>query len=225
MFVWATRQASVLTLRALFYVGLFVSVVLLHVAVTSALRAGGWPGGPALAVSGVLVLVLVLSANYLADRAIKRRAAAREAERVALGLPDGPCCVVWRQGSAGEAAMPWDLERPLRAPYPKLAKRFGVEGVAVVDFEIGVDGAAKHIHCVDAWPSDAFFTAAAHALGQAKFIAKPDRAPRFGASYRMPFVFRIAGAAKLKDRGRKALPHRPVLFAAARAVEQLRKLA
>ncbi|MGE3142009.1 MAG: TonB family protein [Hyphomonadaceae bacterium] len=224
MFIWATRQASLLTMRALFYLGLFTFVVLLHVAVTSALRGQGWPGGAALAVSGALVLAVVLGANHLADREIKRRAAARDAARAAARLPEGPCCVVWRSGE-GEAAMPWTLAKPLRAAYPPLAKRFGIEGMVIVDFEIGADGAAKHIHCVDAWPSDLFFRAAARALEAAEFIPNPAFKPRFGVSYRMPFVFRIAGAAALKDRGQKALPHRPALIAAVRAVEQLRKRA
>lgn len=224
MFVWATRQASILTLRALFYVSLFTFVVLLQIAATSAFRSMGWAPGPSIAVAGALVLAVVLSANYGAEIVRRRRAAARERERGALKLPDGPCCVVWKPGQ-GEAAMPWELTAPLRAPYPKLARRFGIEGVAVVDFEIGADGAPKHIACVDAWPSDVFYQAAATALAASRFVQKPGASPRFGTSFRMPFVFRIEGAARLKDRGKRALPHRPALFAAAKAVDQLRKRA
>lgn len=225
MFVWATRAVSVLGLRALFYVSLFLAVVVLQVAATSGLRALGLSPGMSLSISGFLVLGVVLTANYGAGILIKRRAAAREAERRAMKLPDGPCCVVWKSGGEGEAPMPWDLVGALRAPYPPLARRLGVEGVAIVDFEIGADGAPRHIHCVDAWPSDVFFEAAAAGLRACHFTPKPGAKARFGASYRMPFVFRISGAARLKDQGRKALPHRPALIAAARAVEQLRKRA
>lgn len=115
--------------------------------------------------------------------------------------------------------MPWDLVAPLRAPYPQLPQRLGIEGYAIVDFEIGADGAPKHIACVDAWPTDLFFEAAATALRQARFAVKPGERARFGASYRMPFVFRISGAAKLQDRGRRALPHRPFVIGAVRAAE------
>lgn len=223
MFVWATRTLSVFALRGLFYLGLFLAVVVLHIAVTSALRAEGWNPGAALAVSGGLVLATVLGGNYAAGELRRRRAISREVARLALGLPEGPCCVVWRaKDDAKTSAMPWDLATPLRAPYPPLARRLGVEGVAVVDFEIGADGAPKNIHCIDAWPSDVFFHAAAAALREARFTIKPGRKARFGRSFRMPFVFRIAGAARLKDKGRRALPHRPVVIAAMRAAERLR---
>lgn len=219
MFIWATRTASVLTARALFYIGLFLFVVVLQVAITSALRSAGWSPALALLVSGAVVLAVVLGANYGAEVLRRRRAQAREALARALKLPDGPCCVVWATGE-GESAMPWTLTEPLRVPYPALPKRMGVEGVAIVDFEIGVDGAPKHIGCIDAWPSDIFYEAAATALRNARFVVKPGATARFGTSFRMPFVFRIAGAAKLKDRGRRALPHRPVMFAAVRAAEK-----
>ncbi len=225
MFVWATRRASIITLRALFYVSLFFAVVVLQVAGVTTLRGMGWNGGLSLTVSGALVLALVLAANYGAEQVRKRRAAAREAERARLGLPEGPACVVWRAGAGDEEAMPWTPLAPLRAPYPPLARRLGVEGVAVVDFEIGADGAPRHIHCVDSWPSEVFFEAAQLALKDARFEEKPGKKARFGVSYRMPFVFRIAGFAQIKEHGRRALPHRPALFAAARAVEQLAKRA
>jgi TonB family protein len=91
--------------------------------------------------------------------------------------------------------MPWTLSAPLRARYPALARRLGVEGVAVVDFEINAQGGAKTIQCVEAWPSDVFYAAAREALERARFEPREDQHVRFGASYRMPFVFRIAGAA------------------------------
>jgi len=219
MFIWATRTASVLTARALFYIGLFLFVVVLQVAITSGLRSAGWSPALSLLVSGAVVLGVVLGANYAAEELRGRRAAAREALARVLNLPEGPCCVVWKSGE-GESAMPWALTAPLRVPYPALAKRTGVEGVAVVDFEIGADGVPKHIACVDAWPADIFYQAAATALRQARFEMKPGATARFGASFQMPFVFRIAGAAKLTERGRRALPHRPVVIAAVRAAEK-----
>lgn len=225
MFVWATRTVSILALRALFYIGLFLFVVVLQVAVTSGLRALGLSPSISLLVSGVVVLVTVLSANFWASRAQLRFQTRHERARAAQGLPDGPCCVLWKTDQGGEAPMPWSLTAPIRAPYPRIAKRFGVEGLAIVDFEVGADGAPKHFSCVDVWPSDVFYKAAVQSLREARFEVKPGAAPRFGASYRMPFVFRIAGAARLKDRGKNALPHRPVVMAAVRAAEQLAKRA
>ncbi len=222
MFVWATRAASAWIARAAFYVGLFLFVVVLQVAVTSALRAAGWEAGPALVASGAVVLGFVLAVNFGVSRVLAQRAGAREEARKRLGLPDGPCCVIWRAGGGeeGEDAMPWSLAAPLRTPYPALARQCGVEGVALVDFEIGADGAARHIACIEAWPTDQFFDSAAAALREARFVLKPGAKPRFGASYRMPFVFRIAGAARLKDQGQRALPHRPLMIAAVRAAEK-----
>jgi TonB family protein len=119
--------------------------------------------------------------------------------------------------------MPWQLAGPLRARYPKLARRLGVEGVAVVEFEVGAGGVVKNAHCIYAWPSDVFFEAAREALLRARFEPKPDVHVRFGASYRMPFVFRISGASRLSDRGVRARPLRPALAAARSAVEKLRR--
>jgi hypothetical protein len=68
-----------------------------------------------------------------------------------------------------------------------------------------------------------FFDAAREALLRARFEPKPDLHVRFGASYRMPFVFRIAGASTLPDHGVRARPLRPALNAARRAVEKLRR--
>lgn len=221
MLVWATRTVSALLLRALFYSGLFGAVAIVHVAVTSGLRSAGWSAGVSLFVSGAAVLGAVLVLVNIADYVRERRAAAREIERMRQGLPGGPCCVVWRAGEGG-AEMPWDLIGPLRARYPALARRLGVEGVAVVDFEINSEGAAKNIHCLYAWPSDVFFEAAREGLAQARFQPKTGAQPRFGASFRMPFVFRIAGAARLKDSGLRARALRPVLKAASVAVEKPR---
>jgi TonB family protein len=226
MLVWTTRTFSALTLRALFYGALFLVVVVVHVALTTAMRAHGWNGGASLFASGAVVLVLVLLLTNFGDWLRARRAAAREMLRVRQGLPAGPCCVVWKKAEGeAESDMPWDLVGHLRARYPKLARRLGVEGVAVVDFEINAEGAAKNIHCVYAWPSDVFFDAAREAMAHAKFSPKPDTHPRFGASFRMPFVFRISGAARLKDSGRRARTLRPGLHAAQQAVEKLRKSA
>jgi len=225
MLVWATRRFSALTLKALFFSGLFLVVVTAHVAVTSALRAAGWNGGLALAVSGAIVLVIVLIGVQLAEYLGERRAAAREIERMRQNLPGGACCVIWRGADAPDIDMPWTLAQPLRAPYPKLARRLGVEGYAVVDFEISAEGVAKNIHCVDAWPSDVFFDAARDALKDARFSPKAEAQVRFGIGYRIPFVFRIAGAARLKDKGLRARPARPALRAAQAAVEKLRRSA
>jgi hypothetical protein len=70
-----------------------------------------------------------------------------------------------------------------------------------------------------------FYEAAREAMLRVRFQPRGDIHPRFGASYRMPFVFRIAGAAKLRERGHRAKPLRPTLDAAADAVEKLRRSA
>ena len=64
--------------------------------------------------------------------------------------------------------------------------------------------------------------AAREALTVAKFQPKPDTHVRFGSSYRIPFVFRIAGAAKVQESGRRARKLRPTLHAAQQAVDKLR---
>lgn len=226
MLVQATRTVSTWTMRALFYGGLFVVVVASHVGLTAALRAQGWAGGTSLFVSGAVVLGLVVVLVNFADWLRKKRAEWREHARIKQGLPDGPCCVVWRPGvnatDDDEAAMPWEVAGPLRARYPRLARRLGVEGVAVVDFEVGAGGRVKNVHCVYAWPSDVFYEAAREAMLRTKFEPKGDRHVRFGASYKMPFVFRISGAAKVSQSGRRARKLRPTLQAAADAVDKLR---
>lgn len=228
MLVQATRTLSTLTLRALFYAGLFAVVVVLHLALTGALRQQGWGGSAALLVSGASVLGLILLMVNFAEWVREKRAERREMLRIRQGLPAGPCCVVWKSAEpaldedGGDEAMPWEISGPLRARYPKLARRLGVEGVAIVEFEVAAGGKPKNIHCVYAWPSDTFYEAAREALAIAKFQPKPDQHVRFGSSYRMPFVFRIAGASKLNEYGRRARKLRPTLHAAQQAVEKLR---
>jgi len=225
MLISATRTVSALTMRALFYGGLFVFVVIVHLALTGALRAQGWGGSASLLASGAAVLALVLVSVNVADWVREKLAARREMQRLRQGLPSGPCCVVWKNAEPAqesEEGMPWEVAGPLRARYPKLARRLGVEGVAIAEFEVAVGGKVKNVHCVYAWPSDVFFHAAREALLAAKFQPKGDQHVRFGASYRMPFVFRIAGASKIKDAGRRARRLRPTLHAAQQAVEKLR---
>lgn len=234
MLIRTTRTLSTWTMRALFYAALFAVVVLSHLAITTLLLAQGWGGGVAMLIAGAVVLAFVIvvfsAGEWLRDRLRERR----EMQRVNQRLPSGPCCVVWnapeeksvRQLLADEEAdhsdMPWDVVGPLRARYPKLARRLGVEGVAIAEFEVGADGRAKNINCVDAWPSDVFYEAAREALLHAKFQPK-DVHVRYGVSYKMPFVFRISGASKARDAGRRARTLRPTLVAAQQAVENLRQ--
>lgn len=227
MLVSATRTARVLTLRGAFYAGLFLVVVMAQVGISSALKQEGWAPAWALMASGAVVLAIVLAGLKLAGVLHHVRAEYRERKRIEQKLPDGPCCVVWRPNAASDDGgdMPWRLVGPLRARYPKLARRLGIEGIAICDFEIGADGAPKNVHCVYAWPSDVFFDAAREALLNAKFAPSGDEHPRFGVSFKMPFVFRIAGAARLKERGRRARPLRPGLTAAGNAVSKMRRSA
>lgn len=229
MLVRATRTLGEWAGRAVFYLALFVAVVVLHLAITGALRQSGFDSNLALFISGAIVLGLVLAMMSLHGWVHEKRTAWREVRRMKQRLPSGPCCVVWR-GADGPAkpgdeddSMPWDVVGPLRARYPRLARRLGIEGVAIAAFEVNAEGKAKNIHCVDAWPSDVFYEAAREALTHARFEPKPDVHPRFGASYRMPFVFRIAGASRLKESGRRARRLRPGLQAAQQAVENIRR--
>ena len=224
MLVQVTRTASALTLRALFYGGLFVFVAAAHLALTGALQRQGLSGSAAITASGASVLAFVLITVNVADWVRERLLDRMEARRVRERLPEGPCCVVWRAGGGDEDdGMPWETVGPLRARYPKLARRLGVEGVAIAEFEVGADGRAKNIFCVDAWPSDVFFDAAREALSYARFQPKYDEHVRFGASYQMPFVFRIRGASKLDERGRRARQLRPMLHAAQELAQRLRQ--
>lgn len=229
MLVQATRTLSTLTLRGLFYAGLFTVVVVVHLALTSALRSQGWGPSASLLASGAVVLGLVLGLMSFAEWVREKRAADREIQRMKQRLPSGPCCVVWKSAEPAQteeddgSAMPWEIAGPLRARYPKLARRLGVEGVAVVEFEVSATGKAKTIHCVYAWPSDVFYEAAREALTVAKFKPKPDTHVRFGSTYRIPFVFRISGAAKVKESGRRARKLSPTLHAVEQAVEKIRR--
>ncbi len=233
MLIRTTRTLSTWALRALFYAVLFGVVVIAHLGISGALRAQGWDGGTSLLVAGAAVLVLVIlltnAAEWLRDRLRERR----EMQRVEQRLPSGPCCVIWRapeeksvrqlidEEGDDHSDMPWDVAGPLRARYPRLARRLGIEGIAIAEFEVGADGRAKNINCVDAWPSDVFYDAAREALEHARFQPK-DVHVRYGASYKMPFVFRISGASKARDSGRRAQTLRPTLVAAQQAVEKIR---
>lgn len=234
MLIRTTRTLSTWAMRALFYAALFAVVVLSHLAITTLLLAQGWGGGVAMLIAGAIVLVFVIvvfsAGEWLRDRLRERQ----EMQRVKQRLPSGPCCVVWRapeektvrqlldEEEGDHSDMPWDVVGPLRARYPKLARRLGIEGVAIAEFEVGADGRAKNINCVDAWPSDVFYDAAREALMLTRFQPK-DVHVRYGASYKMPFVFRISGASKARDAGRRARTLRPTLVAAQQAVENLRQ--
>jgi TonB family protein len=189
----------------LFLAGLFLFVIILQGALVASLRGLGINGGPALLISGAVILPAVLAVAALARWISARAAAKLEAAREAAALPNGACCVIWREPGGAAAEFPWELQGDVRAAYPKLARRLGIEGYAVVDFEVGADGAAKNLHLVDVWPAPMFYDAATEALRQARFALRPGAAPRFGPSYRIPFVFRIRGAAKVRDKGRSAM--------------------
>jgi|CXWL01.1.fsa_nt_gi TonB family protein len=208
MLVTATRTLWALALRALFYGVLFLVVVFVHLAITGALRQQGLGGAFALTVSGAFVLGVVLLSLAAAEMLKEREAAAWEAARAKQGLPEGACCVVG-EWSDDEEAMQWAPVAPLAPTYPKVAQRFGIEGVAVVDFEVSAEGRAKAIQSVDAWPTEAFFKAARRALREAQFEPKPDVHARYGEVFRMSFVFRLhqkgripRAAASMAFRGR-----------------------
>jgi hypothetical protein len=50
-----------------------------------------------------------------------------------------------------------------------------------------------------------------------RFALRPGAAAKFGPSYRIPFVFRISGAAKVSDKGRSAIT--PLAHGAKRAAK------
>lgn len=226
MLVRASHAASALISRLMFYAALFLVVVIVHLGLTSALKKQGWNGSVSLLVSGAVVLALVLAGLQVGEWIRTWRANQREKMRLRQKLPEGACCVLWnpKEHDLG-SEMPWDLIGDMRARYPKLARRLGVEGYAIAEFEMSAGGVAKNVHVVDAWPSDVFFHAAREALLHARFEPKGDFHVRFGASYRMPFVFRISGAAKLRDTGRRARTLRPGLNAAGKVVDKLRSAA
>lgn len=220
MRVSATRTISAYALGAAFLTCLFLVVVLAQIAVVSALRGAGLGGGAALSIAGAVVFAAVMALNH-GVRTLRRRALlAREAARAAHALPDGPCCVIWR--GRGEAEFPFELEGDVSVIYPGVARRLGIEGVAVVDFEIGADGAPKNLHPVDSWPTPLFYEAAAAGLREARFRPRdPSKAWR-GPSYRMPFVFRLRGAARVRDTGRRTPPRGTLLWAVRKLLTHLR---
>jgi TonB family protein len=201
--VSATKAVGAWTARALFFAGLFVLVVVMQTAVMSALRGLGVGGGLALMISGAVILATVFGVTNAARARARYTRARIEAQRRDLGLPDGACCFSWKPQTEA-ADFPWELESQIHAHYPRLARKLGVEGYALVDFEISADGLAKNLHCLDVWPAPIFYDAAAEALRAARFRLRPGAAARFGPSYRIPFVFRIRGAARVKDLGHSA---------------------
>jgi TonB family protein len=223
MLVRATRMLSTWVLRAVFYAVLFLVVVIVHVALTTALRQHGWNGGLSLLVSGAAVLFLVLTIVQGADWLRQQLERRRETQRLRLKLPAGPMCLLWRPTLEpdGAATMPWEVIGPMRARYPSLPRRLQVEGYAIAEFEVSAEGRAKNIHLVDAWPSDLFFAAAKEALEHARFQPSLDEHVRYGASYRMPFVFRLNGISRLSEKGAHAKTLRPILHATQRLVEKL----
>jgi TonB family protein len=109
----------------------------------------------------------------------------------------------------------------MRARYPALPRRLQIEGYAVAEFEVSAEGRAKNIHLVDAWPSDIFFTSAKEALLHARFQPSLDEHVRYGATYRMPFVFRLSGMSRLPEKGARAHTLRPIFHSTQRVVENL----
>jgi len=223
MLVRATRTLSTWILRALFYAALFLVVVIVHLALTTALRQRGFNGSLSLLISGAAVLVAVLLLVQAAAWLRQWLYEQRELTRARLRLPIGPTCLIWQPNSeqAETSPMPWEVIGPMRARYPSLPRRLGIEGYAIAEFEVGANGRAKNIHLVDAWPSDIFFTSAKEALQHARFQPSLDEHVRYGASYRMPFVFRLATASRLTEKGARAKTLRPILHAAGRLVENV----
>lgn len=202
MRVSATRRAADFAGGLFFLALVFIGVILIQGGVHGALRNAGVGGGTALLISGAATFGTVVGGFALFRLWTAFDLKRAENERDRLGLPSGPTCIVW-QGEEG-AQMPWSLDHPVRVHFPKIARRFGIEGVAVVEFDIAPEGQVKNIHCIDAWPADIFYDAAHAALKDARFVVRPGEVPRFGPSYRMPFVFRIQGAARVKNLGRIA---------------------
>jgi TonB family protein len=204
--VVAPRVISNFALSTAFLFSLFFGVIFLHMAINAMLRNAGLEGGLSLLLAGGLAFVLVVSAWVVGQDLLAQRRRRHEAEREALGLPDGPCCVIARTTEGAE--MPWAMTTAVQVDYPRAARRFGIEGMAVVDFEVSADGRPKNLHCIDVWPHRIFYEAAAKALLQARFRARPGAKPRFGPTYRMPFVFRIQGGSSVRDLGRRAKTRR-----------------
>jgi hypothetical protein len=207
------RQLAAWSVRGLFYLGLFLLVIVGQVGITAILRQQGMGPSLSLAAAGGAVLAIVilalLSYNALANWYWRRR----DAQRAALGLPDGPVCAIWKWRPPTE--LPWVSLKPFHARFPPIAKSFGIEGFAIIEFEIGSDGKAKNLNAVEFWPARIFHDAAAEALTEAEFRPRQGMTPRFGESYQLGFVFRILGAARVRDPGRRARRLRP-RFAQAR---------
>jgi TonB family protein len=206
MLVTVAKRASLALGAAAFYTALFFIVVVLQIALVTGFRAAGLPGGAALLAAGAIVAVFVIALTMVVNGRARRRAEFLEAERRRLGLPDGPCCLVWR--APPPPALPWDFASTVEAVYPPAALHLRIEGIAVVAFEVTPEGKATRLFCVDAWPSDAFYAPAEAALREAVFTLKPGANPRFGETYRLPIVFRIQGAAKVRDPALRARPRR-----------------
>jgi len=62
---------------------------------------------------------------------------------------------------------------------------------------------------------------AKEALQHARFQPSLDEHVRYGASYRMPFVFRLKGLSQIAEKGERAKTLRPILHATQRLVENL----
>lgn len=200
--VVAPRALSDFAVSTLFLATLFVVVLFLHFSINAMLRNAGLAPGLSVTLAGALAFIGVLSVWIIGQDSQARRRRQVEAERAALALPEGPCCVVFRGGEGAE--MPWAMTTTVEVAFPRIARRLGIEGVALVEFEIGADGRAKNLHCADVWPHRLFYDAAADALLRARFTARDGAEPRFGPTYRMPFVFRIRGGAAVADYGRRA---------------------
>ncbi|MBL8549543.1 MAG: energy transducer TonB [Hyphomonadaceae bacterium] len=192
MLVWATRTLPEAVIRGLILLTLFVIVVVLEIGLSTGLLALGLNSAAAFTLAGVVVLTVVLSLNWFLRSIRVERARGREAARKRNELPDGPCCLVL-EGPDEPPPLPWDLRKPIRTRYPPLARRLGVEGIAVAAFEIGADGRAKGVRCVESWPSDMFFRAASSALKGARFRPPQGRSAQLSATYQLPFVFRLGG--------------------------------
>jgi len=223
MLVRATRTVSTWILRALFYAALFLVVVIVHQGLTAALREQGLNGSLSLLISGALVLIVVLALVQASTWLRQWLHERRELMRARLRLPVGPTSLIWQPNSelAQTSPMPWATIGPMRARYPGLPRRLEIEGYAIAEFEVSASGRAKNIHLVDAWPSDIFFKSAKEALQQARFEPSLDEHVRYGASYRMPFVFRLPGSSKLVEKGARAKTLRPIWHATQRLVKNV----
>ena len=222
MLVRASHAASALISRLLFYAALFLVVVVVQMALTTALKGQGWNGGLSLFVSGAVVLALVLAGLQVGEWIRSWRASGREKARVRQKLTDGACCVLWKPQEHDLGSEMPGTSWALRARYPELARRLGVEGYAIAEFEVGADGAPR--------------TSIASMLGRRTFSSTPHvkrccmrvLSPR---AISMCVSARATGCRlcsespalpKVRDSGRRARTLRPILHAAGQAVEKLR---